>query len=1045
MSRDLAGGLERFELHRQGIGLLPPAGAENESAAIWVRVPQSPRPLRTCNCGRSKGGNTCEHLKALAPGARLFEGAYGGDWQVVFERTLWHRLAKAIYAASPLPCEAAKVQQVRRGDAAPILRVLDPKGAEVARYLDPSPARIAFLERTAKVPRSNGYVDRAGLLDRLALFQVSDAERTMEEAGMKSQRRVWESSFWYRLAYHAVRTWGDGLVARVAGATAVPPAPGKTRARRAEGRGDERRERRGSIAERAEPDAGTFHPAVDKASGAFTLTHRSASGEPTLQITVPRKRVQAVLKLLGRHFPEQEDLQIHPVPLQSIFRVSRETELDLRLRPVIRLLQQGGEERFFDREEFERFRYGDLIYIPEMGILAKLPKEEDKAKKFRAPISMKLARSQVPAFLDEHADAITDGSLMLDEPLQGLKIWKTYDRVEVAGEPVAAAGGAEAGAGTYRLAVRYGFGDQTVSLAEMLAARRRKQPYLETTDGWVDLQAPVFDGLADLEKKLDAGEPAEPDGAAGAAAANREIYLSAGELIRFQTAAERPLEVAPSVDRGSLLRRLLEQRPPAPYETPEGFVSELREYQRHGVDWLRFLAEQRLGGLLCDDMGLGKTHQAMALMACMAAEGSGPPFLVVCPTSVMSHWRDKLGRFAPGLRPRVHHGAGRGLPEALAGNDVVITSYGVLRNDIEELEERRFAAAIFDEVQYLKNRDTISYEAASRLPVPIRIGLTGTPIENALGELKGLFDLVLPGYLGSDSDFRERFDPALPGVPGRQQEARLDRLRRRIAPFVLRRRKATVLDELPEKIEDVRTCELSPEQISLYRQVIENRGRELSRQLEADDGQPLPYLHIFAVLNLLKQICDHPVLVSGELEQAESYRSGKWDLYQEILRECLDSGQKVVVFSQYLGMLELMARQLEAEGIDFGRLQGSTRAEARGAEVERFNTDPDCRVFLASLKAGGTGIDLLGGSVVIHYDRWWNAAREDQATDRVHRMGQRRVVQVFKLVTEGTLEERIGRMIEEKRDLLDSVVREDDARLAKLFDRDQLLELLREI
>lgn len=334
----------------------------------------------------------------------------------------------------------------------------------------------------------------------------------------------------------------------------------------------------------------------------------------------------------------------------------------------------------------------------------------------------------------------------------------------------------------------------------------------------------------------------------------------------------------------------------------------------------------------------------------------------------------------------------------------------------------------------------------------VKIGLTGTPIENALGELKTLFDLVLPGYLGADRAFHERYERALVtvGAGMKENRARLAELRRLISPFVLRRLKSTVLDELPEKIEDLRRCELTPEQVALYRQVLETRAKPLVRQLQKDHGKPLPYLHIFAVLNLLKQICDHPALVSGELENFERHASGKWELYAEILRESLDAGEKVVVFSQYLGMLELMARyldQLELDGrkIGYARLQGSTRAEERGQMIERFNSDPDCRVFLASLKAGGTGIDLVGGSVVIHYDRWWNAAREDQATDRVHRIGQRRVVQVFKLVTEGTLEERIAAIIEQKRDLLDTVVQEDDPTLSKLFDRSQLLELLRDI
>jgi SNF2 family DNA or RNA helicase len=271
---------------------------------------------------------------------------------------------------------------------------------------------------------------------------------------------------------------------------------------------------------------------------------------------------------------------------------------------------------------------------------------------------------------------------------------------------------------------------------------------------------------------------------------------------------------------------------------------------------------------------------------------------------------------------------------------------------------------------------------------------------------------------------------------------RLAELRRVISPFVLRRLKSSVLSELPEKIEDVRTCALSDDQVKLYRDTVAGRGTELARQIEAAADGRLPYLHVFAVLTLLKKICDHPALALGDLGKAGELASGKWDLYQEILDEALASGQKVVVFSQYLGMIELMGRHLEGLGVGHVRLTGAS--VRRGEIVDRFNEDPDCRVFLGSLKAGGAGIDLVGGSVVIHYDRWWNAAKEDQATDRVYRLGQKRAVHVFKLVTEGTLEEKIAALIERKREVMASVVQEDSAELAKMFTREELLEMLRE-
>lgn len=988
--------LSRMELHRRGVGVLAPRGTERRGSAIWVELPGGGSPLRTCNCPECKSrGKTCDNLRELSEVLRQHQQAYADhSWQSTFEASVWFRLAKLAYAGAALASADVRVQQVERlDDGAAAIRVLDPKGREVAQYLDTSPAYVAFLERTGKAPRGGdgGFLDRAGMLQRLALFQLSENERTLEKKGFKTRRLAWEESFWHRLAYHCVREFGD------------PTSPGGVR--------------------------GSFHPAVDKTSGDFTFTYRLDPRRPVVKLTAPRRRVEAILDLLRDLYPDQEDLAIHPVPLRSLFRVTQETELDLRVGPVIRLLQESGETRYLDPERLEKYRYGNLVYVRELGILAQLEKEK-KGRSFRAPVSMKLARSQVPGFLDDHVEALEEGALVLDEPLRGLEIWKHYDAVSVEGEEDPSK------RSWFWVSVRYRFGDDTVALEELLGAKKRGLPYFETPGGWVDLGAPAFRDLGRFVGRVEV----RPGGGEG-------VRLSAGELLRFEASTEQPLEVAGPSDRVSVLRRLLDHQPVEPYRKPRGLRSELRPYQVIGTDWLRFLAEHGLGGLLCDDMGLGKTHQAMALMACLVAEApeAAGPFLVVCPTSVVSHWRDKLGAFAPGLRGRVYHGADRHLPSPVGPKTVVITSYGILRNDAPLLSRTPWRAAFFDEVQQLKNRSTVAYGAAERLPVAVKIGLTGTPIENSIDELKALFDLTLPGYLGDDRDFRERYDRALEteGAGLRENRRRLEELRRLIRPFVMRRRKSTVLDELPEKIEDLRSCPLSEEQAALYRRLIDTQGAELRKQV-GDEAAPLPYLHVFALLNQLKQICDHPALASGDLD-VERHRSGKWDLYCELLRESLDGGQKVVVFSQYLGMLEILSRHLDSLGVDHVRLVGATPMDERGRIVDRFNRDDRCRVFLGSLKAGGTGIDLVGGSVVIHYDRWWNAAREDQATDRVHRMGQKRAVQVFKLVTEGTLEEKIAAIIERKRDLLDAVVEEDDHRLSKIFSRQELLEMLQQV
>ena len=509
------------------------------------------------------------------------------------------------------------------------------------------------------------------------------------------------------------------------------------------------------------------------------------------------------------------------------------------------------------------------------------------------------------------------------------------------------------------------------------------------------------------------------------------------DVLRLTAGGDDDIAFSGDADRVPVLNRLCRTQPSVPLPELAGMTSRLRDYQKRGAEWLMFLFENGFGGLLCDDMGLGKTHQAMALMVWLRErKAAAEPFLLVCPTTVISHWHRKLNEHAPGIKAIVYHGGNRDLMAAIEGNDIILTSYGVLQRDADPIKRVYFAAAVFDEIQNIKNRETKTYQAAENVQARIKLGLTGTPVENSLVDLKTLLDLTVPGYLGADNHFLDRYLIPIEEV---RDASRREELSRLVSPFVLRRLKKTVLNELPEKIEDIRICELSEDQIKLYQDAISRRGAGLMKVLRKS-SQPIPYLHIFALLGLLKQICNHPAIVEGALEDYSRYQSGKWDLFIELLSESLDSGQKVVVYSQYLGMLDIMESYLTEHNVGFAKLTGASRN--RGNIIDRFNTDADCRVFLGSLKAGGVGIDLVAASVVIHYDRWWNAAREDQATDRVHRIGQRRGVQVFKLVTQGTLEEKIAAIIEKKRNLMNGVVKEDDPGLLKSFTREQLLDML---
>jgi SNF2 family DNA or RNA helicase len=468
---------------------------------------------------------------------------------------------------------------------------------------------------------------------------------------------------------------------------------------------------------------------------------------------------------------------------------------------------------------------------------------------------------------------------------------------------------------------------------------------------------------------------------------------------------------------------------------PKGFSATLRSYQQTGYDWMRYLRRAGLHGVLADDMGLGKTHQTMAYLMSTYEEGAKKPSLIVAPTSVMDNWIQKIRDFAPSLRPYRFYGPER-RPEILRlpGQRAIVTTYTVMARDIDFLSSMEWETVVLDEAQYIKTSSTQYAQAAKRLSARTRLALTGTPIENRLDELWSIFQFVLPGLLGSAQSFRERFE--IPIVRNNDFLAK-EKLKKLIAPFKLRRVKSEVLQDLPPKVEDVRMCDLSPHQQALYRALVERDGERLADELR-DAGKKIDYITVFAALSKLKRVCDHPALVVNG-PRSTDLQSGKFEVFKELLQEALDSGQKVVVFTQYLQMMDLIESHLRQQRVDFSEIRGDSRERAEA--IRRFNENENCKVFVCSLMAGGVGIDLTSASVVIHYDRWWNAAREDQATDRVHRWGQRRGVQVFKLITRGTLEEKIDKMISAKGDLMNSIV-DVDAGSFKRFDRDELIELL---
>ncbi|MFA6914990.1 MAG: DEAD/DEAH box helicase [Parachlamydiales bacterium] len=567
----------------------------------------------------------------------------------------------------------------------------------------------------------------------------------------------------------------------------------------------------------------------------------------------------------------------------------------------------------------------------------------------------------------------------------------------------------------------------SISVVKVWEAMQRRQRYLISPAGLIDLTEDRFNWLRSIRK--------------GRFNESGQLSLSSLELIRlnaFDEISNVPLSTQEKKGRKSIVDALIDFRQT---ETPtlRSLKSNLRPYQLLGVHWLWFLFQNGLSGLLCDDMGLGKTHQAMGLIDVLHQHEPNTSCLIVCPTSVLFHWQEKLHKFLPEIQVHTFYGNTRSLTHFHQTRGILLTSYGIARNEIEQLSMIPFDLIVMDEIQVAKNHQSRVHNALVSLQGRMRLGMTGTPLENHLRELKALFDLSLPAYLPSEQDFRNFF---IKPIEKENNIARRLLLTRLIKPFILRRKKEDVLRELPPKIEEVAHCPLLNNQRKLYNEVITQQRPKVIDSLERG-SDPIPYVHIFSILSSLKQICNHPAAYLKQPENYKEYSSGKWDLFVELLNEARHSGQKVVVFSHYLAMLDIMELYLDEHGVGYSSLRGSTRNRAE--EVRRFQNDPSCEVFLGSLQAAGTGIDLTAASVVIHYDRWWNAAKEDQATDRVHRIGQARGVQVFKLVTKDTFEERIDRMITEKGKLMEEIVTTDDHQILKSFNRHDLLDLLKTV
>lgn len=566
-------------------------------------------------------------------------------------------------------------------------------------------------------------------------------------------------------------------------------------------------------------------------------------------------------------------------------------------------------------------------------------------------------------------------------------------------------------------------GDEKMTLQELKSLAALKAPLVSIRGQWVEIDPDHIQTAVDLLSRK---------------AQERVTVRDVVQLALGVKEAPRglPVEKVKATGWVSTLLKQLEGSSGLVDILPDpAFSGELRPYQLRGLSWLGFLSQWGMGACLADDMGLGKTVQTLALIQRYRRSNGRKPVLLVCPTTVVNNWQKEAFRFTPDLPVLVHHGASRrkgtGFGKEVAKHAMVISSYGLLHRDLKLFQDIHWSGLILDEAQNIKNPETRQAKAARSLNADYRIALTGTPVENNVGDLWSIMEFLNPGFLGSQAEFKRKF--FVPIQAERDPQA-AERLRRITGPFVLRRLKTdrSIIADLPDKMEMKVFCPLTKEQASLYAAVV----KETEEELKSSEGMKRRGL-ILATLSKLKQVCNHPAHFLGD-NSAIPGRSGKLARLTEMLEEVLQIGDRALVFSQFAEMGKLLHEHLqEMFGIEVLYLHGGVTKQNRDRMVERFQDGPDGpSIFVLSLKAGGTGLNLTAANHVFHFDRWWNPAVENQATDRAFRIGQKKNVQVHKFVCAGTLEEKIDEMIEQKKEIAEKIVGAGEGWITELSNKD---------
>ena len=650
---------------------------------------------------------------------------------------------------------------------------------------------------------------------------------------------------------------------------------------------------------------------------------------------VERKELSLILGMLAARPIHRKRLLALDEETYLDYSIKIDDDLNLKFSPLLVAPKSGQTFPLSSVKNLHDHIFGKFIYLDGQGFIPFIRKEFFLDPKYFPDHEVTVPNDEIPVFLEKYKKYIDQGKFYEVSPsLKNQKIVKTVKNTDI----------------TFDrfhehwcfLSLNYTIANKSVSFFDIYQAIQAKKSFVIVDEHWIDTQLPEFSWMQSLN-------PGDVIGGKQSESGQPQLKLSKINFWKLYSAVSKKSTLAAADGVEPKLKQFIELKPSKKVPSLKSCQFKLRDYQNIGYQWLWYLYENKLAGLLCDDMGLGKTYQSIALLHAVKQQKPDAKFLIVCPTSVLHHWRNKIS-LIEGVQVRVYHGADRELkrlPKAKCA--AIITSYGIIRRDLEQLTKINFDVAIYDEIQSAKNKSSQTFSAVSQMGARTTLGLTGTPIENDLLELKALFDIVLPGYLESDQTFKEQFARPIEEFRNKTRQKLLQRL---IQPFTLRRTKTQVLTELPEKVEEIRTCELSPDQVKLYRDVVQTQAGTLIQQLENEE-EKIPYLHIFAVLNYLKQICNHPAqLKESELDYTK-YSSGKWDLFCELMEESLNSGLKIVVFSQYLNMLALIEAYLKKNQIEFATIKGDTRN--REEMLDRFNTDPACRVLHRKFEGGGSG------------------------------------------------------------------------------------------